>query len=87
MARRAADLLKDEFGASKVAVFGSLTDEEFFTRWSDLDLAVWGLDEKLYYRAVATVIDLAPEMDIDLIDADCCKNSLKEAVNREGIII
>ncbi|MGE5601561.1 MAG: nucleotidyltransferase family protein [Nitrososphaerales archaeon] len=42
VAKRAADLLRRDFGATKVLAFGSVARPERFTRWSDIDLAAWG---------------------------------------------
>lgn len=36
-------LLREQFGTMRVVVFGSLTRCEFYTRWSDIDLAAWGI--------------------------------------------
>ncbi len=65
LARQAAALLKSEFGASQVAVFGSLHHPERFHLRSDIDLAVW--DIKGYFRAVSRLIDLDPEFEFDLV--------------------
>ena len=42
LAKTAAALLQEEFGATQVAVFGSLLQPQLFHRRSDVDLAVWG---------------------------------------------
>jgi hypothetical protein len=36
VARRAADLLRERFGATRVVAFGSLAHRGWFTSWSDL---------------------------------------------------
>jgi hypothetical protein len=36
LARKAAELLKREFGAARVVVFGSLAHEDWLTPWSDV---------------------------------------------------
>ena len=38
-----ADILKDQFGATEVRCFGSLTDEARFSSLSDIDIAVKGV--------------------------------------------
>ncbi|MGD9146966.1 MAG: nucleotidyltransferase domain-containing protein [Anaerolineae bacterium] len=55
IARQAADLLRYEYGVDRVALFGSLVRSERFHTRSDIDLAVCGLDEKYYYRAVERI--------------------------------
>ena len=53
-ARMADELLRSQFHATRVVVFGSLARENTsFTRWSDVDLAVWGLAERDSLNAVS----------------------------------
>ena len=85
LAQEAAKLLKNEFGAEKVFVFGSLLHESSFTQWSDIDLSALGIDAKRFYAAVAAVIDLSPSIKIDLIDLESCRPSLRKIILREGI--
>lgn len=42
-ARLAAEVLKEQFKATRVVVFGSVARGVGFTRWSDVDVAAWGL--------------------------------------------
>jgi predicted nucleotidyltransferase len=84
-AQHAAELLKNEFGASRVVVFGSLAYEDGFTPWSDLDLAAWGIEPSQFYRAVAAVTGVSSEIKIDLVDPESCKPRLRETIEREGI--
>ncbi len=85
LARKAAKLLKSEFGAEKVFVFGSLLHESSFTLWSDIDLSASGIAADKFYSAVAAVTDLSPSIKIDLIDFECCRSSLKEAILKDGV--
>lgn len=39
VARAAARLLREQLGATRVVVFGSLAHRAWFTPWSDIDLA------------------------------------------------
>lgn len=47
-------VLKGEFGATEVAAFGSLARGRSDGH-SDVDLAVWGLDESQHLRAISRV--------------------------------
>ncbi len=85
VAKQAAIILKDEYGARRVAVFGSLTDRYSFTRWSDIDLAVWGIPDEKFYAAVGAVTSLTTEFKIDLVDILGCRVSLRNAIEAEGI--
>jgi len=79
-----ADELKKRFGAKKVALFGSLARGEF-DRWSDIDLAAWGIPAADFYRAVAFATGFSGEWRVDLVDAEDCSPSLREVLEREGV--
>ncbi len=85
VARQGAALLKEEFGAKRVAVFGSLTrgPGRFYIR-SDIDLAVWGMDERLYLRALGRLLDLDPEIEVDLVEFEFARSAIQAAIEREG---
>lgn len=87
LARQAANLLKESYGAKKVAVFGSLVDRSRFTPWSDVDLAAWGIPDHRFYAAVAGVTGISRDFKVDLVDAAECKDSLRKAIESEGIEI
>lgn len=85
VAREAARVLRDQFGAHRVVVFGSLAHESWFTRWSDVDLAAWGVPADQFYEAVAVVTGLSSVFKVDLVDPESCRPSLRQAIEREGI--
>ena len=85
VARRGADLLRSRFGAEKIVVFGSLTNRELFHIRSDVDLAVWGLPDKLYFRASSAVLDISPEFLVDLVPFTDASDSLRRTIETEGI--
>lgn len=87
VAQTAADLLRERFGATHVVVFGSLAHEEWFTRWSDIDLAAWGIPPDVFFRAVATVTGLSAEFKVDLVDPQDCRPALRQAIEREGVAL
>ncbi len=84
-ARRGAELLRSNFQVEKVIVFGSLTNRELFHIRSDIDLAVWGLPDKLYFRALGMLLDLSPEFSVDLVPFTDASDSLCKAIEMEGI--
>ena len=86
MVDEAAVLLKTAYGADKVVLFGSLTRKEIFDEHSDVDLAVQGLDEQVYYRVLAELMNIRPEIDIDLIRMEEASLSLLEVIQR-GIVL
>ena len=56
VARKAAKLLKTEYGAKEVILFGSLARRVGFTRWSDIDLASRGIPSEKFLTAMDTVL-------------------------------
>lgn len=66
VAKTAAKMLKTEFRADRVVVFGSLLGESFHET-SDIDLAVWGLPEKSYFKAVSQLLALS-DFEVDLVE-------------------
>lgn len=86
-ARKAAEILKDEYGARDVWIFGSLTDKNRFHKRSDIDLAEAGIPDNKFYSAYAHITRLVKDCDIDLVDKDNCKEYIKKAIEKEGIKI
>jgi predicted nucleotidyltransferase len=84
VARAAAEVLRRDFGAGRIIVFGSLARSGHFTAWSDIDLAAWGIPPELFYAAVARVTGLSTEFKVDLLDPESCSASLRERVECEG---
>ncbi len=82
-----ATLLYDEFGATQVAVFGSLAEPINFTKSSDIDIAVWGLSDKTHSTAYWKVKDIDTGFKIDLINFDTTKGLFRERVQQQAIPI
>lgn len=87
VANEAAALLREQFGATKVTVFGSLAAERWFGEASDIDLAVWGFRIEDYFAAVARLQGIDADFKIDLVMMEQCKPGLAEAVFKEGIML
>lgn len=90
--RRTARFLRETYDVSRVVVFGSAARGRFFDEHSDLDRAVWGLDDRLYFRAQGQVLafhsDVEPEdvePEIDLVRYEDARSALREAIDREGV--
>lgn len=86
-AREAAELLKQEFDATRVVVFGSLARETGFTRWSDVDIAAWGLAPEDTFRAIGAIMDMETAVPVNLVDVNTARPSLLAAIEREGIAL
>ena len=85
LAQQAAHLLKTRFNADQVVLFGSLAHGDGFNRWSDVDIAAWGLRPEDTWRALGAVMDLDPDIEVNLVDIACCRPSLRAVIEREGI--
>jgi len=79
-----AKVLKERFFASKVMLFGSATRTDFGRR-SDIDLAVWGVSNSDYFRAVAYACGYSSIFKVDLVDAEDCSQSLLQHITENGI--
>lgn len=87
LARQASALLREEYGAARIVVFGSLARDHLFTLWSDVDIAAWGLRPEDTFRAIGNVYDLDPEIPLNLVDPNAASPSLVETILKEGIEI
>jgi predicted nucleotidyltransferase len=85
LARQAAELLKKRFGVRRVVVFGSLARGGCFTRWSDVDLAAWGLRPEHTFQAMGLAWELDDEIELNVVDASACSPSLLAVIEEEGI--
>lgn len=85
LARRAAQLLKENFGASRVAVFGSLVQPGMFSLHSDVDLAAWGISPEDTFRAIGAVCDLSSEIALNLVDVAVARPSVYRAILEQGV--
>jgi uncharacterized protein len=84
LARRAAEMLRSEFGATDVYLFGSLAEGTPFGAHSDIDLAAHGLGDA-HYKALGRLLSLSRDFEFDLVDLDSCAEGLREAVVAHGV--
>ena len=82
LAKKCANFLKEKYGVSKVVLFGSLLDYEQMTPHSDIDLAVWGLPEKDYFKAVGFFLEIADNFSIDLVEIQHARSYILSAINQ-----
>ena len=85
LARKAAKLLREQYHAERVAVFGSLLHEKRFTPWSDVDIAAWGIPADQTFRAIGTVMDLDSSIGINLVDINTCLPSMRKVIEAEAV--
>lgn len=84
VARKASELLKTTYGVKQVVLFGSLSRDGVFDDHSDIDLAVEGLDEQEYYKALARLSDLDISSDIDLLMMEHTPPRVLDMILKEG---
>ncbi len=87
VAYKIATLLYDEFGATQVAVFGSLAEPISFTKSSDIDIAVSGLSYDEHSKAKLKIWNIDTGFKIDLINFDITKGLFQERIQQQAIPI
>jgi predicted nucleotidyltransferase len=75
-ARQAAEVLKKDFGASRVVLFGALLHLQLFHACSDVEHC---------FRAVARLLNLDPEIEINLVPIEDVRPELRPVIEREGV--
>jgi uncharacterized protein len=84
IAQIAAEILRSEFGASRVVLFGSVlgdAGDRSFHQGSDIDLAVWGINDRLYFKAVGKLQGLS-DFEIDLVEPQDSPPYILEAITK-----
>lgn len=85
IAERAAAILKEQFGAQRVILFGSLAHGHWFGPKSDIDLAAEGIQASDFWRAWCALDEIDSDFEINLIAIESASASLQEALAYEGI--
>lgn len=71
IAKKCTRLLKDRFCVENVYLFGSVTGDGIWHNRSDIDIAVEGLPDTDYWRALNAVYELHPGgLDLDLVSLE-----------------
>ncbi len=82
----AAEQLGKKFQLEKVYIFGSLTDENKFHKYSDIDFAVTGLKSEEYLAAWGELEKLL-DHPFDLVRLEKAHKSLKEVIREDGVLL
>ena len=85
LAREAAELLRREYGATRVVVFGSLLRPSMFDERSDVDIAAWGIAPQDTLRAMSAVAYLDREIEVNLVDVSTCQPGILHVIEQEGV--
>ena len=84
-ARSAAVILREQFGAIRVRLFGSLLFPNTFQQRSDIDLAAEGIDPSQVLKGWCEISAAAPEFIFDLVTPDECRPEIWISIEIEGI--
>ena len=87
IAQQASELLKRDFHAHTVMLFGSMLSAERVHERSDVDLAVWGMNPSDYYRAVGQLQALAPDISVDLVEIESASPRLADEIKTTGVVL
>ncbi|MEZ4594514.1 MAG: nucleotidyltransferase domain-containing protein [Chloroflexota bacterium] len=87
IAKKMVAMLREQYSVSRVILFGSLVESGRFDQFSDIDLAVEGLDPSLFYQAVSRLQALSQNFQVDLIDLAHCPHAFREAILGEGVLL
>lgn len=82
-AHRIAAMLYENFGATQVAVFGSLAEGSYFSKWSDIDIVVWGISNDQSLRALSVASDISRLFKVDLVMFENCEEKFQERICKQ----
>lgn len=86
-AHKAAKLLKTEFGANEVILFGSLARRGSFSLYSDIDLAVRGIAPEKFFAASAAIERVDVNFQIDLVELETCPPAVLKKIEKDGKLL
>lgn len=84
-AQEMADLLRRDYGVTRVVLSGSLARGGLFHAHSDIDLAVWGLDPPRYHSIHGRLLGMVPEFGVDLVEFEDARPRLQATIEAEGV--
>ncbi len=83
--RKAADLLKQKYGATRVVLFGSLAHGLWFTPRSDIDIYSEGITVDAFLEAEAAIQAIDRSFKMDLVEPQECSPELRKRIEQEGM--
>jgi predicted nucleotidyltransferase len=87
-AQDCANVLAEKYAVRAVYLFGSVAWPDRFHADSDIDLAVEGLPDEKYMRALAELWRLLPVgCELNLVPIESAFPKLAERVRREGVVL
>lgn len=86
IAERLAKRLRDDYGARRVVLLGSLARGDFRVG-SDIDLAAEGIPDEKFFRAGADLESAAGGLHVDLVPIESASPAFLTELAREGIVL
>ncbi|RKU37304.1 hypothetical protein C6495_02115 [Candidatus Poribacteria bacterium] len=86
-AHQIAAMLYQDFGATRVAVFGSLAEKHWFTPQSDIDIVAWGMPKDNYWDAYGKVVYFDAAFHIDFVSFEKTQGLFRERVRSQAVFI
>lgn len=86
-AEQIAAMLYQDFGATRVAVFGSLAEKHWFTPQSDIDIVAWGMPKDSYWNAYGKVVYFDAAFHIDFVSFEKTQGLFRERVRSQAVFI
>ena len=86
-AEQIAAMLYQDFGATRVAVFGSLAEKHWFTPQSDIDIVAWGMPKDSYWDAYGKVVYFDAAFHIDFVSFEKTQGLFRERLQQQAVFI
>lgn len=87
VALQAAEILKTDFGAAEVILYGSVAHGAWFREDSDVDLAATGIPADFFWKAWAAIDALDSDIEVNLIDLGDAQPALLQEIRISGEIL
>jgi len=79
-------LVKNFDSIKRIYLFGSLAENRFGLH-SDVDVAVEGIPEEAFIRALCTLNDISDDFEFDLVELNHITPSLRKRILEKGVLI
>ncbi|MDH7486697.1 MAG: nucleotidyltransferase domain-containing protein [Anaerolineae bacterium] len=87
-ARKLGELLVQEFGATRVYLFGSLVRDGAFHGRSDIDLAVEGIAPAQFFKAGAALARACGyRYRVELVELETVGQGMRNLILTEGVVL
>ncbi len=77
-------LVKNFDSIERIYVFGSLAEDRF-RRHSDIDVAVEGVPDEVFIRALCVLNDISDDFEFDLVELDHISPLLRKRILEKGV--